>query len=137
LWCSAAVGCQAAAAHLLPSVGTTAVVLAIHLLLRPLGRLVDRAPTGGGDDIRTYLLTVDVRRKHEPHLRAQLLQALTDADVRLHGLTSHASDDDSPITLHAELLIDGADTAHLDSLVTRLSIEPGVRTVAWQDRAPD
>lgn len=137
LWCSAAVGCQAAGGHLIPSVVTTAVILAIHLLLRPLGRLIERAPHGGGDDIGTYSLTVDVRRKHEPHLRAQLLQALADTGIRLQGLNSHASDDGATVTLRADLLIDGNDSARLDGLVTRLSIEPGVRTVAWKDHDPD
>ena len=137
LWCSAAVGCEAATGHLVPAVIVTAVVLAIHLLLRPLGRLVDRAPAGGDDDIGSYLLLLEVRRKHESHVRAQLLQALSDPSVILRGLSSRTSEDDATATLRAELLIDGAPTGHLESLVSRLSLESGVRTVSWQDLDPD
>jgi putative Mg2+ transporter-C (MgtC) family protein len=75
LWCSTAVGCQAASGHTVPALTVTGVVLAIHLFLRPVGRLVDRAPTGGDDASGAHLLVLEVRRKHEPHLRAQLLQA--------------------------------------------------------------
>lgn len=42
LWCSAAIGCQAAAGHMIPALTLTAIVLAIHTVLRPFGRLLDR-----------------------------------------------------------------------------------------------
>ncbi|HUO36345.1 MAG TPA: MgtC/SapB family protein [Mycobacterium sp.] len=38
LWCSAAVGCQAAGGHLLPAVELTDIVLSIHTVLRHWGR---------------------------------------------------------------------------------------------------
>lgn len=137
LWCSAAIGCEAAAGHVVPALIVTGIVLAIHLFLRPVGRLVDRAPAGGDDDIGSYLLRLEVRRKHEPHVRAQLLQALTDPSVVLRGLSSRASADEMTSTLQAELLIDGSPTGHLEALVSRLSLESGVRTVSWEDLDPD
>lgn len=136
LWCSAAIGCQAAGGYIIPSLVTTAVIVSIHLLLRPLGRLIDRAPHGGGDDVGAYSLIVEVRRKHEPHLRAQLLQILAETDIRLKGLNSQISDD-AIVTLSADLLITGDDATQLDALVTKLSAEPGVRTVSWTDHDPD
>jgi putative Mg2+ transporter-C (MgtC) family protein len=42
LWCSAAVGVLAASGHLAFAATGTATVLAVHLLGRPLGRLIDR-----------------------------------------------------------------------------------------------
>src|ERR1700744_5600710 len=42
LWCSAAVGVLAASGHFLFAVIATAAILAIHLLGRPLGHLIDR-----------------------------------------------------------------------------------------------
>ncbi|MEH3078247.1 MAG: MgtC/SapB family protein [Quadrisphaera sp.] len=133
LWCSAAVGCLAAAGHAAAALAVTSVVIGVHLLLRPLGRLVDRAPTSGGDEQRAYRLELVVRRKHERHLRAQVLQALSGGDARLRGLTSTASDDDASTTLALELLVDGSETHQLNQLVERLSLEQGVRSVAWQE----
>ncbi|QNK79407.1 MgtC/SapB family protein [Nakamurella sp. PAMC28650] len=92
LWCSAAVGCQAATGHPVPALTITAMVLAIHLFLWPIGRLVDRAPAGGEETVGSYLLTLDVRRSHESHLRAQLPQALAGGQITLRGLSSHGSE---------------------------------------------
>ncbi len=139
LWCSAAVGCQAAAGHLIPALATTAVVLAVHLLLRPVGRFVDRAPATKDEAVTAHTITIRVRRKHELPLRAQLLQTLADPDITLHGLTSAADPEDptGPVELRAEVLIEGNAAALLDGLVTRLSLEPGVRTVSWRADDPD
>lgn len=57
LWCSAAIGCQAAGGHLIPALAPTAVVLGVHLLVRPLGRLVDRAPAAKDEALGAYTIT--------------------------------------------------------------------------------
>lgn len=140
LWCSAAIGCQAAAGHVVPALATTGVVLGIHLLLRPLGRLVDRAPAAKDEAVAAYAIHVQVRRKQEPHLRAQLLQALTDPDFVLQGLASQSTPDDPTgdlVDLRVELLIEGNATKQLDTIVTRLSLEPGVRSLSWTAEDPD
>nr|WP_275404316.1 MgtC/SapB family protein [Pseudonocardia acidicola] len=139
LWCSAAVGCQAAAGHVIPALATTAVVLGVHLLLRPLGRLVDRAPAANVEAVAAYTIVVVVRRKHELHLRAQLLQALTEPDITLRGLSNQAETDDATgdVELCVEVLIEGGPGARLDALVTRLSLEPGVRAVSWRAEDAD
>ncbi|MFE7428072.1 MgtC/SapB family protein [Streptomyces sp. NPDC057545] len=49
LWCSAAVGVLAASGRLALAALGTLTVLGIHLLLRPAGRLLDRAPAAGSD----------------------------------------------------------------------------------------
>lgn len=151
LWCSAAVGCQAAAGHLIPALATTAVVLGVHLLLRPVGRLVDRAPAAKDEAVGAYTVLVLVRRKHERHLRAQLLQALTEPTATVQGLSTRTDTDpdrtdwgdpatstsDATVQLRADLLIEGNPATTLDAVVTRLSLEPGVRSVSWRCEDPD
>lgn len=136
LWCSAAVGCQAAAGHLLPALTTTGVVVGIHLLLRPLGRLVDRAPGTKEETISQYTLMVLVRRKQEPQLRAQLVQALSSPQFALRRVTSGEvqiqSSGAAMMELRVEILIEGNAHALLDGLVTRLSLEHGVSSLSWQ-----
>lgn len=132
LWCSAAVGCQAASGHLVPALIVTAVVLAIHLVLRPVGRLLDKAPAAGEDEVGTFTLDLEVRPKHEAHLRALLLQSLNHSDVTLRGLSSRTDDTTGSTTISADLLIDGPAAEHLDTLVNRLSLEPGLRSITWQ-----
>jgi hypothetical protein len=70
----------------------------VHLLLRPLGRLLDRAHTGKDEALAGYGITVTVRRKHELALRAQLLRALAEPAITVRGLTSRAEGDDTNAT---------------------------------------
>lgn len=143
LWCSAAVGCQAAAGHLVPALATTAVVLGVHLLLRPVGRMVDRAPAAKDEAVGAFTILVVARRKNEHTVRAQLLQAITEPDILLQGLSSVTDTDDtttngsSGVELRADVLIEGNAASALDALVTRLSLEPGVRSVSWRSEDPD
>jgi putative Mg2+ transporter-C (MgtC) family protein len=143
LWCSAAVGCQSAAGHIVSALATTAAVLAIHLLVRPLGRLVDRAPAAKDEAVDTYTVQIQVRRKHEPHLRTLLLQALSTPAVVLHGLASSqtSGNDDgngsAVVDLRAHVLIEGNAATLLDGIVTRLSLEPGVHAISWRSEDPD
>ncbi|HEX4248767.1 MAG TPA: MgtC/SapB family protein [Pseudonocardia sp.] len=145
LWCSAAIGCQAAAGHVVPALATTAVVLAVHLLVRPLGRLLDRVPAAKEEAIGAYVIVLVARRKHEPQLRAQLLQALSEPNFTLRGLSSLAggSSDDSPasgtssVELRADVLVEGTPASALDALAARLSLEPGIQSVSWQSLDPD
>jgi putative Mg2+ transporter-C (MgtC) family protein len=145
LWCSAAVGCQAAGGHVIPAVATTAVVLGVHVLLRPLGRLVDRAPAAKDEVLGAYTIIVTTRRKHELHVRAQLLQALNEPAFTLQGLTNRpetsadgaGNTNNSTAELRAEVLIEGNPAAALDTLITRLSLEPGIQSVSWRSEDPD
>ena len=147
LWCSAAVGCQAAGGHVIPAIATTVVVLGVHVMLRPLGRLVDRAPAAKDEVLGAYTIIVIARRKHELHVRAQLLQALNEPAFTLQGLTNRPAPDtnaDGPgnttnatAELRAEVLIEGNPATALDTLITRLSLEPGIQSVSWRSEDPD
>lgn len=137
LWCSAAVGVLAASGRLdLALIGTVAV-LAVHLLLRPAGRLIDRVPQHDPDTegIRaTIHLVCD--RAEEAHIRALLLQSLAGSALAPTGLRVRREDDGTAV-LQTVVAVTG-DPAHaLEQLITRLSLEPGIRDLHWHlDAAP-
>jgi uncharacterized membrane protein YhiD involved in acid resistance len=56
LWCSAAIGCQAAAGHVIPALAVTGIVSGVHVVLRPFGRLVDRVPATKNESVALYTL---------------------------------------------------------------------------------
>src|SRR5882757_7710671 len=57
LWCSAAVGVLAASGHLAFTLIAAATVIVIHMLGRPLGRIIDRDDAGAEDEgLQPYLL---------------------------------------------------------------------------------
>jgi len=137
LWCSAAVGVLAASGHLLFTAIGTATVVAIHLLGRPLGRLIDHDNTAEEDEgLEPYVVQVVCKPKSAKLTRAQIVQHVGGNDITLRGIhTGKAVDDE--ITLTAHLLMDGHTPARLEHLVGQLSLQPGIRAVHWYagDRA--
>ncbi len=131
LWCSAAIGVLAASGHLVFTLIGTGTVIAIHLLGRPLGRLIDRDNSGEDDEgLQPYLVQVVCRTKHEKYARAQIVQYASRNDIVLRGIhVGHAADDE--ITLSAHLLMNGDAPARLEHLVAELSLQQGVRAVQW------
>jgi putative Mg2+ transporter-C (MgtC) family protein len=136
LWCSAAVGVQAAGGHILPAIALTVIVLAIHTVLRPLGRRLDKLAGTKTESVSAYTVIVEVARKHEPHVRTLLVRELAVAHIPVRGLTEQTLDDDGEkavtVQLHADIVVEGPAETILDSIVNRLSLEPGVRGVSWQ-----
>ncbi|MFD9789524.1 MgtC/SapB family protein [Streptomyces sp. NPDC059070] len=132
LWCSAAVGVLAASGRLDLAVIGTLTVLAVHLVLRPAGRLIDRAPAAGTDPDTTLRATIhlECERTAETHIRALLLQALTTSGVAPTGLRTRREGDEST-HLRATVVITGDVTGALELVVSRLSLEPDVRDLHW------
>ncbi|MGJ5752054.1 putative Mg2+ transporter-C (MgtC) family protein [Streptomyces puniciscabiei] len=131
LWCSAAVGVLAASGKLSLAVLGTVVVLAVHLVLRPAGRLLDRAPASGTDPDATVRATVHLvcERSAEPHLRALLLQTLTASGLAPTGLRARREGETAG--LRAAVMINGDVAAALEQVISRLSLEPGVSDLHW------
>ncbi|MDH6144070.1 MULTISPECIES: MgtC/SapB family protein [Kitasatospora] len=133
LWCSAAVGVLAAAGKLDLAWLAAFTVLAVHLVLRPAGRLLDRAPSAGSDPDATLraIVHLDCERRSETHIRALLLQALAASGLAPLGLRANRDADDAETTLQATVAISGDATAALEQVITRLSLEPGVTDLHW------
>src|SRR6202048_768084 len=107
LWCSAAVGVLAASGQLAFAAIATATVLAIHLLGRPLGRLIDQDnPAEEDEDLRAYKLHIVCRAKNETRIRALLVQHTTGGQVILRGAGGTPTEGDAETRLTAQLLID-------------------------------
>ncbi|WP_316519892.1 MgtC/SapB family protein [Kitasatospora brasiliensis] len=133
LWCSAAVGVLAASGELEFAALGTLAVLVVHLVLRPAGRLLDRAPQSGSDPDSTCRATIHLEcdRKAETHIRALLLQALTASGLAPTGLRARRTDGGEAASLRATVAITGRVAPALEQVVTRLSLEPGVRDLHW------
>ncbi|MEU8512461.1 MgtC/SapB family protein [Kitasatospora sp. NPDC048722] len=134
LWCSAAVGVLAASGKLRLAVLGTLAVLAVHLVLRPAGRLLDRAPQAGSDPDSTNRATVHLEcdRKSEAHIRALLLQSLAASGLTPTGLRARRADTGEATSLRATVAVPGQVAPALEQVVTRLSLEPGVRDLHWR-----
>jgi putative Mg2+ transporter-C (MgtC) family protein len=132
LWCSAAVGVLAASGKLGLAVLGTVAVLAVHLVLRPAGRLLDRAPAAGTDPDAHVRATVHVRceRRAETHIRALLLQALAASGLTPTGLRARREGEDTT-RVRATVAVHGEIAPALEQVIARLSLEPGVHDLHW------
>lgn len=131
LWCSAAVGVLAAAGDIAFALIGTVAIIGTHLLLRPLGRLIDRDQHIEEDEPQApYEVQVICRPKSEKYLRAQIVQHTAGNDLVLRGIhTGHSGDD--KIALTATMLSDSRAPDRLERLVGELSLQPGVYAVHW------
>ncbi|MEI5102539.1 MgtC/SapB family protein [Streptomyces sp. PmtG] len=131
LWCSAAAGVLAASGRLALALLGAAAVIVVHLVLRPTSRLIDRAPRGNADATTQVTFHVTCDRRDEAHVRALLIQLLSSTAPRLDGLRIRRGEDEGTTALEAAVTLDGAPGADMEHLVTRLSLEPGVRDLHW------
>ncbi|WP_456303000.1 MgtC/SapB family protein [Streptomyces mirabilis] len=87
LWCSAAVGVLAASGRLDPALLGTGAVLAVHLLMRPAGRLIDRVRQHDPDTEGVHATGhVVCDRGDGTHIRALLLQSPAGGGLAPTGL---------------------------------------------------
>ncbi|OMC06864.1 hypothetical protein A5735_03490 [Mycolicibacter heraklionensis] len=131
LWCSAAVGVLAAAGDLVFALIGTGAIVATHLLLRPLGRFIDRDQHVEEDEPQShYEVQVICRPKSEKYLRAQIVQHTANNDLILRGIHTVRAGEDN-IALTASMLSDSRAPERLERLVAELSLQPGVYAVQW------
>ena len=136
LWCSAAVGALAGAGLYLVAVAGMAVVVAVHLVLRPLGRVVDRRPETGDEMPSTYTFLAVAKDDAEAHVRTLLVQALSRTDFALQSVESTNSDQSGLVEVRAALSAEQRDDKQMESAVSRLSLEPSVTSVRWRVHTP-
>ena len=138
LWCSAAIGVLSASGHLAFAGIATVTVLAVHLLGRPLGRLIDHDSLVDQDeDLRPFRLHITCKPKSEPHVRALIVQNTGGSDVILGGVETTRTEAGTETRLSAFLLLDGDAATRLENIVARLSIEPGIQAVHWHSAEQD
>ncbi|MFH8750659.1 MgtC/SapB family protein [Streptomyces rimosus] len=138
LWCSAAVGALAGTGlYVVAALGTAGVVGA-NLVLRPLGRRLDREPGGGAEVATDYYFEAVCTEPEEAHIRALVVQAVSRPGFRLRAVHSRddgtgRADDGTPakVTVAAELTTERRDDSLLEEAVSRLSLEPAVSAVSW------
>ncbi|MFI1363577.1 hypothetical protein [Streptomyces griseochromogenes] len=101
------------------------------MMLRPAGRLIDRVPQRDPDNegVRATVHLI-CERNDETHVRALLSQALASDGLAPTGLRVRR-DDQGGTSLRAAVSLNGDPARALEQLITRLSLEPGVRDLHW------
>lgn len=136
LWCSAAVGALAGAGMYAEAAAGTVVVLAVHVVLRPVGTFVDRRPDTRTEAPATYIFRALASEDAEAHVRTILVDALARTDFALQSVESTHADRPGQVEVCAALAAFQRDDKRMESVVSRLSFEPSVISVRWQVADP-
>lgn len=132
LWCSAAVGALAGAGMYAVAAVGAGVVVAVHVILRPVGTFVDRQPDTGTETPTTYTFRALADDSAEAHVRTVLVDALSRTDFALQSVQSTHMPDGGRVEVCATLRAPERDDKGMETAVSRLSFEPSVISVRWQ-----
>lgn len=137
LWATAAVGALAGAGeYAIAAAGTVAIMIA-NMLLRPLGRFMDKGPEGGREPQSVdYLFEVRCAEDAEAHLRTLIVHAVTLPEFKLRSVQSSDTATPGEVRISAELTAHERDDRQLEAAVSRLSLEPRVTSVRWTIAEP-
>jgi putative Mg2+ transporter-C (MgtC) family protein len=133
LWCSAAVGTLAGFGFLAQAAIGTAMVLFIHLSLRPLVRRIE-AHTKKAVEVETlYRMRVVCERREEKVVRMIFMRHInSQPNMNLQGLTTQEGDQEDRTVVVAEIFSSERNDRYMNELVSRISIEPSVFSVSWE-----
>jgi putative Mg2+ transporter-C (MgtC) family protein len=133
LWCSAAVGTLARSGRLAEAGVGTAMVLAIHLGLRPAVRKIDQHFKGLPETDAVYHLQVDCQTSQAGVVRNILMRHVnSQANMMIQGISTRDSESADTKEVVAEIVCTIANDKYMNDLVARLNIEPSVTAVSWK-----
>lgn len=139
LWCSAAIGAISGLGNPLHALILTAIVLGTNIVLRPLAYRLYPAQASSEEHEVTYGFELNCRPEDEAHMRALMLQALSQSPLTLTALRSEDIEGTNKMKVTARIRGLGRQDQSLEQLVVRLSLEAGVTSVSWavQSEVPE
>lgn len=136
LWCSAAIGVLAGAGAIWHAAVATAMIIFVNLLLRPLIFRINAQPLASSELSDGFKVEVVCKSPQEAHIRALLLQGLASESLHLRQLESINIEDSDRVEITAVVASDEKkQTAAIEQIVGRLSLEPSVTGAGWRSEA--
>ncbi|MFG2994231.1 MgtC/SapB family protein [Streptomyces sp. NPDC048257] len=103
----------------------------IMLLLRPLGRRLDREPRGAAEVATDYHFEAVCPEAEEAHIRHRLVDAPGRPGYQLRSIRSQDGPVPGRVTVSALLTAEGEAGRALEETVGNLSLDPSVSAVGW------
>ena len=131
IWCSAAIGAISGLGSPLHALILTAIVLGTNIVLRPLAYRLYPAQAASEEQEVTYGFELNCRPEDEAHMRALLLQAMSQSPLTLTALRSEDIEGTQKMKVTARIRGLGRQDLALEQLVVRLSLDASVSSVSW------
>ena len=133
LWCSAAIGTLAGAGFPLHALVGTAVIVAIHLGLRPVASWIDARQQQAVDVETNYQMRITWAERHEGVVRTILMRHVNSHPrMTIQGISTQESEKEGHAIVVAEIFSMERNDRALEEVMSRLNIEPGVTAVRWE-----
>jgi putative Mg2+ transporter-C (MgtC) family protein len=113
----------------------TLAVLSTNIILRPLSYRLYPAQVSSEEQEVTYGLELHCRPEDEAHMRALMLQGMSQSPLTLVSLRSEDIEGANKMKVAARIRGLGRQDQALEGLVVRLSLEAGVSSVSWAVQA--
>lgn len=133
LWASAAVGALAGGGLVWVAAAGTLVVIAANVLLRPVGRMLDRRPGSTGREKNTeveYTFEVRCAREHEVEVRAIVFDAVHRPDLIVQSVAATDLPDDL-VVITATVTSPERDDHQIELAIADVIHTPEVLGVRW------
>ncbi len=135
LWCSAAVGTLAGAGFALHALVGTTAVLGIHFGLRPIADWLDSRRKISPDVELSYRFRVVCEEKDETLIRTILLRHInSNPKMTVQGITTEGGAEPGRTMVVVDIFSVQRNDRALEDLVSRINIEPSVKSVSWDKR---
>jgi putative Mg2+ transporter-C (MgtC) family protein len=133
LWCSAAVGTLAGAGFPGHALIGTALVLSLHLGLRPVGLWVDARRKTAVDVETYYRLRVVCQGKQEGVVRSIIMRHVdSHPKMTVQSISLESTEHDDANAIVAEIFATERNDRVMQDLMSRLNIETCVTSVRWE-----
>jgi len=134
IWCSAAVGTLCGMGLYTQAAIVTAAIMLSHIILRPLGILLNKLSFHTSSSVQTdYLFTIKCKPEVENHIRILLMQMLgNDEKLLMKSLSSDDTDDLSSVIITTIITTLTAQDSLIEKAASRLTIEDKVVKVSWE-----
>lgn len=133
LWTSAAIGALAGGGMVWAAGAGTLVVIAANILLRPIGRMLDRRPGSAGREKNTeveYTFEVRCAREHEVDVRAIVFEAVHRPEMIVQSIAATDLPDDI-VVITATLYSAERDDHKVEMAIADVIPAPEVLGVRW------
>jgi putative Mg2+ transporter-C (MgtC) family protein len=136
MWASAAVGTLAGVGAYPEAAVGAAFILAVNVVLRPVGRRINRGTTAGAEVIALYSIDVSCPHENEARVRSLIFYAIAQQKLNLLEIGSEHSTDDADIDIQALVACEGRADETLETIVADLTRDVAVTAASWKIMPP-
>ena len=132
IWCSSAIGVLSGFGFFAFAAISTACVLGVNTLLRPLVSFINSQPLDPSEQEFKYSLHLTCLGRQEIQLRTLLVQLTSVSPLTLQELESVVGKSQTHVVLKAILASPERMDAQVEQMISRLSLEKNVVGLSWQ-----